>query len=340
MLGPTPIQYCLREAVCGAPVSPWTTSADCAPSLSTLWCVIAPSLAEKRVVRFPSDVIKATVFVGVEANGRFTPVGSGFFVTVSHQEHSFPFVVTADHVVDLVDGDAIWIRINRRDGGSSTIRLEKRTKISHKIRANDIAMFSIDYEESLFDTRSLPLNRQRYDADRNNLWIEDVGDEVASVGLYSTHHGEERNLPVVRVGNISLMPGEMVYSHRGYVLAYLIEIRSIAGLSGSPVYVNVPPIKAKDGTILHLKECAGARPLGMLTGFHMIMSSEDQIQVPQHRGEEIGSSENTAENINTGFAVVVPWERLLEITETEGFGSHMDRSIEHKLKQSGAPRWT
>jgi hypothetical protein len=60
----------------------------------------------------------------------------------------------------------------------------------------------------------------------------------------------------------------------------------------------------------------------------MIMSFEDQIQVPQHHGEEIGSSENTAENINTGFAVVVPWERLLEITETEGFGSHMDRSIE------------
>ena len=244
-------------------------------------------------MRFPADVVKATVFVGLEANGRFIPRGSGFFATVPYQGYFFPFVVTADHVVELIQGDFIWIRINRRSGGCSTIKLEKSRKISHRIHQNDIAMFSVDYDESPFDTKALLLDRNEYNKQRDGLWLEDIGDEVATVGLYSTHYGEEKNVPVVRVGNISLMPGEKVLSHRGYVKAYLIEIKSIAGLSGSPVYITLLAFTVRDGLLRTLKnkKDAAARPLGMLTGYHMITSSEDQIQVPEYQGDDVGHHE-------------------------------------------------
>ena len=69
------------------------------------------------------------------------------------------------------------------------------------------------------------------------VWLPTVGDEVATVGLYTSHHGHTKNIPVVRVGHISMLPDEPVMSTRGYVEAYLVEVRSIVGLSGSPVYI-------------------------------------------------------------------------------------------------------
>jgi len=40
--------------------------------------------------------------------------------------------------------------------------------------------------------------------------------------------------------------------------------------------------------------------------------------------------------MSTGFAVVVPWERLLEITEIQEFRTHLDLTIELIIARSGA----
>jgi hypothetical protein len=50
------------------------------------------------------------------------------------------------------------------------------------------------------------------------------------VGLFSEHQGAERNIPIVRVGNIAAMPEEPVLTTSwGAIDAYLIEARSIGG---------------------------------------------------------------------------------------------------------------
>lgn len=196
-------------------------------------------------MRVPPEIIKATVFVGIETNDRFIPVGTGFLVAIARNSPTFGdahfvFVATADHVIDMIRGNFIWVRMNRNSGDCSTIRMDKMKRISHRDYSNDISIIQIEYDKGLFDQKYILLDRDLYNKDRANIWLPDIGDEVITVGLYSTHHGMTKNLPVVRVGNIALMPGEPVLSHRGYVVSYLIETKSIAGLSGSPIYLNTP----------------------------------------------------------------------------------------------------
>lgn len=71
-----------------------------------------------------------------------------------------------------------------------------------------------------------------------------VADEVVSIGLFHVHTGTERNLPIVRTGNLAMIPKEPVrveVKQAGHIVEtrewlYLIEQRSIGGMSGSPVF--------------------------------------------------------------------------------------------------------
>ncbi len=63
------------------------------------------------------------------------------------------------------------------------------------------------------------------------------------VGRFIAHGGRVTNNPIARFGSISLMPNpnELVRDGRKMgVEAYLIEMRSHAGFSGSPVFLLIP----------------------------------------------------------------------------------------------------
>ncbi len=69
------------------------------------------------------------------------------------------------------------------------------------------------------------------------------GDEAYMVGRFITHGGRVTNNPIARFGSIPLMPNpdELVRDGRGNdVEAYLIEMRSHAGFSGSAVFLLIP----------------------------------------------------------------------------------------------------
>ena len=65
-----------------------------------------------------------------------------------------------------------------------------------------------------------------------------VGSPVGLTGLFVHHHGSSRNIPIVRSGNIAAMTDEPVSTRRGLMTAFLVEVRSIGGLSGSPVFAE------------------------------------------------------------------------------------------------------
>jgi hypothetical protein len=69
------------------------------------------------------------------------------------------------------------------------------------------------------------------------------GDEVFVVGRFVNVEGKQRNTPALRFGAISMLPEEAI-EHSGGEEAqdFLVEARSIAGFSGSPVFVYVPPL--------------------------------------------------------------------------------------------------
>lgn len=65
-----------------------------------------------------------------------------------------------------------------------------------------------------------------------------IGDEVYSLGLFAEVVNTSRNIPILRHGNISMLPAQQLQTELGFGDVYLIEARSIGGMSGSPVFVR------------------------------------------------------------------------------------------------------
>ena len=134
-----------------------------------------------------------------------------------------------------------------------------------------------------------------------------VGNEVFLVGLFSQHHGERRNIPIVRVGNIAAMPEEKVFTTKsGAIDAYLIEARSIGGISGSPVFVVSSPIRASGDTAM-FRLPAVYLP-GLVHGHWDASSSE--------LDEAIEDSTSRTQ-VNMGIAIVVPCDKIVETLDQE-----------------------
>src|SRR5438445_660680 len=69
-----------------------------------------------------------------------------------------------------------------------------------------------------------------------------VGGTGFLLGWFISHSSKQTNQPLARFGNIAMMPGEKVVDGRGLrVEAYLVEMRSLSGYSGSPVFVYLAP---------------------------------------------------------------------------------------------------
>src|SRR5262249_33277136 len=138
-----------------------------------------------------------------------------------------------------------------------------------------------------------------YEGIKREFWEPGPGDEIATIGLYTSHSGVSKNIPVVRIGHLAMMPDEPVLTQNGvYLKAYLVEVRSIAGLSGSPVFLNVPQIRVVDAKI-EVRSGLGVIFIGMMLGYHVVASAEDQIVVQGTQGGEV-ESEIPVDERNTG----------------------------------------
>jgi hypothetical protein len=171
-----------------------------------------------------------------------------------------------------------------------------------------------------------------------------LGDEVCIVGLYTTHYGHVRNIPTVRIGHIAGISEEPVMTDRGYVHGWLIECFSIAGLSSSPVFWSTAgPENEEKVESLPIKEQHKQRiyfPVGILIGYHVIESKEDEIVVPQYQVREEDRDMQMAEpsqveQRRTGFAVVIPFYVLYHIFESEQMQNMFNKAADLQRKFSG-----
>ncbi len=135
-----------------------------------------------------------------------------------------------------------------------------------------------------------------------------IGEDLFFPGLFTQRPGENANLPIVRIGNIAAMPEESVRTTWGVLpRAYLIEARSIGGLSGSPVFWNRGSIRQ---LTVGIEPPTGARLnfyfLGLIHGHYDI------------RGEDWDSNDETSIDtaaqtcaLNMGIAIVIPASDVL-----------------------------
>ena len=122
-----------------------------------------------------------------------------------------------------------------------------------------------------------------------------TGNEVFITGLFSRFTGASKNHPIVRMGNIAMMPDEKIPTKGGDRDAYLIEARSIGGVSGSPVFVRED---IKIGKTRHWL-------LGLVHG-HWDLP-------PGNKNDNLVSDSEQSEAVNMGIAIVIPAEKILEV---------------------------
>jgi hypothetical protein len=132
------------------------------------------------------------------------------------------------------------------------------------------------------------------------------------IGRFINHEGKQRNLPTVRFGNIAMMPLEKVLMSDGLLQeAFLVEMRSLPGYSGSPVFWEIPDFSRRP----HSNKLEAMRYRGLL--------GIDAGHLP-YKGmveDSFGNAhpDKLRVNLNSGMAVVVPAWKILELIDMEKF---------------------
>jgi hypothetical protein len=256
----------------------------------------------------PKHLLQCVLFLGVEDGGQFSPRATGFVVSIQHDDKvGFRYLVTAEHVVQraMQGGQNLWVRSNRKDGSVMQSEFSAAEWCFHPnnaIEPADVAVCTIDFAlEEEFSV--VPLSGTTAVAATPDIMKRlhmGLGDELVIAGLFRSHYGQHRNIPIIRMGNISMMPGERIWTKIGSLTAYLVETRSIGGLSGSPVFVNRSPMQIVDGKS-KWSEGGQLYLLGLMHGHFDIQNINDDVEV------EAGTR-----GINTGIGIVVPVEKILE----------------------------
>jgi hypothetical protein len=193
-------------------------------------------------MRLPDEVLKCVAYVcrpadknGVQA---METIGTGFFVSLKiplRPDLNFIYFLTAKHVALNVNNSQFYLRMNLKIGESAYIDLTGAKWVFHE--SEDVAIFAWAPQSNTVDYKLFQSYMMLDEDDRMQRGIG-VGDEIFIVGLFSYHEGRKKIYPIVRVGNIAMIPGEPIVTKKcGRVDAYLVEARSIGGLSGSPVFV-------------------------------------------------------------------------------------------------------
>jgi len=164
--------------------------------------------------------------------------GSGFLVHVpsKHEGWVHPYAVTNRHIID--HGFHV-LRLNTVDGRTDTISTEPESWFLHP-DDDDIAILPIEMEGKKFKWFSIATTHFITPDIIANYRVG-PGDEAFLIGRLITVEGRQRNTPVVRFGNISMMAdaSEPIIREDGQEQeSFLVECRSLSGFSGSPVFVS------------------------------------------------------------------------------------------------------
>lgn len=259
-------------------------------------------------MRVPLDVKKCVVFIGLQmADTTMRIVGTGILIYDDISAKKLLYIVTAKHVLEGIHGkglDQVYIRVNLNDGTSKWYVTEYTDWKLNSDKNVDVGIYQAAGDSS-WDHISYQLSTSLSDALITENEIG-VGDEVFVIGLFTHHHGQRRNIPIARIGNISAMKEEKIQTNQHLMDAYLIEARSIGGLSGSPVFINLGEVRYIQGQIKHSIGGRAFILMGLIYGHYDVKSTNiDEVEFD-------AQSESRSENVNTGIAIVTPVEKIIE----------------------------
>lgn len=256
----------------------------------------------------PDEIRKCVAFVAMPANGEMNLVGTAFFLgrEIVGTPRSWNYFVTARHVIEGIRKkgvDKAFIRVNWVGGESRWMETRISDWLFHPTDPTvDVAVLRgglpNDCDHLLYPIARV-VTPQIVTEEQIGL-----GSEVFLVGLFAHHSGQRRNIPIVRIGNISAMPEEPVETRIGRIDAYLVEARSIGGLSGSPVFVHLGQVRVHEGQLKFSQGGPIFYLLGLMHGHWDIGMSDLDEAVEDSSG---------IKRVNMGIGIVVPVEKILEV---------------------------
>jgi hypothetical protein len=211
-------------------------------------------------LRVPPRARDCVVFLGYEEDGETHVGGTGFVVDVPSEGHPerlhWPYLVTSRRVAEgLERTERYFVRVNEFHQGATVWREPHWQWDMHPDRNVDLAILPWLHSDSRTqEVTQVPFDELSPSENRGDRSLEagiggvEIGDEIFVVGVFASMAGKQKNDPIVRTGAIAMAPVEPVSAEVGRdasgnaefgeVDAYLIEARSPAGSSGSPVWVR------------------------------------------------------------------------------------------------------
>lgn len=261
-----------------------------------------------------------------------TPAGTAFLAGIPAPGHPPPvgnegmylrYLVTARHVVALSRKfGSLFARIHLADGSAPFMEFPPDSWHQHATTEVAVALLRtfapIDHvliAVSQFELDEIAIAHKVA-----------IGDEVFFVGLFSEHPGIERNQPIVRFGNISLMPDEKVLVDSGdstaRIRAYLVEARSWGGHSGSPAFVYFLPDRF--GNSISMRVDVPTYLLGLVQGHYNIKSD---VKFIGDTGEV---------SMNAGIAAVVPAQDIYDLLMSDSVVAERDDLLDRSAGGSAS----
>lgn len=251
-------------------------------------------------MRVPDRLLNCVGFVSPPNSQTY--IGTTFIVGVKGKSgNAYLHAVTAKHVAEEVNGKNFLIGINFKDGEAGWFGSDMKWWY-HPTEPDTVDAAATIYTPSeRADVEYVP-ETIFATADRIKHYGIGVGDEINVVGLFTRFSGSTKHIPIVRTGNVAMMPSDKLPINGDEADVYLVEGRSIGGLSGSPVFVrhtvSMEAIAPGTGERQRISGVSQLHLLGLMRG---------------HWDQKIGVSTIQAEAVNMGIAIVVPAQKILEV---------------------------
>lgn len=241
------------------------------------------------------------------------PIATGFFVSVPLKGEQFQaiYVLTAKHVIEKSqEYGPLYIRFNTKDGRYVDVATNHDLWQVHN--ETDIAAVPIPLPKNS-DIKYIPISlfATKDYVEKKNI---SEGDEVFFCGLFQGYSGASQVQPIIRFGNISLMPYERIpifdktTRMTSKIEAYLVECRSYGGHSGSPVFLVLKPDRYVGR--IDISSEYPIRLLGVVT-HHFELSKEVKFS-----GDVFGKG---IIDQNAGIAIVIPVSYISDLLMNEYF---------------------
>jgi|CXWL01.1.fsa_nt_gi hypothetical protein len=237
--------------------------------------------------------------------------GTGFFISMNAEIEGYMhiYAVTCAHC--LAGRSTAYVRYNLIEGGVDTMEISDW--VCHP-DGDDVAIAGL----SLGEENSIKLCLIEVESFATKNVMEDqeiaVGTSVFMVGRFRGIYGEDEVIQTMRFGNISALPKAKLPTKRGKFESYLIEMRSLPGYSGSPVFAYQENA-IKKGPVGNFWSIAHGL-YSWLIGIdycHIV----DKVEIKNAQDEAF--SENAYVEGASGLAGVIPVDRIVELLNDPHF---------------------